>query len=174
MDAWTFFFGFRGRINRAKYWLALLSFVIADVALLLLGAAVGNGTAFHVFSYPVSLAIFVSSLAVGVRRVHDRDRSAWWLFLFYIAPGLFALPSLALIWAAMGSFGDARVLSLLVLRLCLVGAFALAIWGVVELGFLRSTTGYNRFGADPLAKTLRSLVEPAAQLGHLSQLRMPR
>jgi uncharacterized membrane protein YhaH (DUF805 family) len=162
MDAWTFFFGFRGRINRAKYWLALLIFFVANVVLFLLGWALGNGAAFHIVSDLVNLAIFASSLAVGVRRVHDRDRSAWWLFLFYIAPGLFALPALALIWAATGSFGDARVLSLLLLRLCLVGAFALAIWGVVELGFLRGTTGYNRFGADPLAKSLQSVAGAAA------------
>lgn len=166
MDAWTFFFDFRGRINRAKYWLALLIFLTADVVLFLLGWAFGNTAAFRIFSDLVNLAIFASSVAVGVKRVHDRDRSAWWLFLFYIAPGLFALPGLALIWAAMGSLGDARALSLLLLRLCLLGAFALAIWGVIELGFLRGTRGYNRFGADPLAKSLRSLAEAATQTGH--------
>jgi uncharacterized membrane protein YhaH (DUF805 family) len=165
MDAWTFLLGFRGRINRAKYWLALLIFFIADAVLFLLGWAFGDATAFHVISYLVNLAIFVSSLAVGVRRVHDRDRSAWWLFLFYIGPGLFALAALALKWFAVGSFGDARVLSLFLLRLCVFGGFALGIWGVVEMGFLCGTKGYNRFGADPLAKNSRSLVGAAAQIG---------
>lgn len=148
----AFFFSFRGRINRAKYWLAMLIFCIADAVLMLLGLVVAGTAAFHVFSYLVNLAIFISSLAVSVKRLHDRDRSAWWLFLFYIAPGLVALPAFFFMWAATGSFGDARTLSLFLLRLCVVGAFALAIWGLVEMGFLRGTTGYNRFGADPLAK----------------------
>jgi uncharacterized membrane protein YhaH (DUF805 family) len=147
----AFFFGFRGRINRAKYWLALFIFFVADVVLILLGLAFSRSAAFYVLSYLVNFAIFVSGLAVGVKRLHDRDRSAWWLFLFYIAPGLFAFPALAFMWAAAGSFGDARYLSLFLLRLCLLGAFALAIWGLVEMGFLRGTTGYNRFGPDPLA-----------------------
>jgi uncharacterized membrane protein YhaH (DUF805 family) len=152
----AFFFGFGGRINRARYWLALATFCVADVALMLFGLAVGRGATFHVISYPINLAIFASSLAVGLKRLHDRDRSAWWLFLFYIAPGLLALPALALLLLATGSFGDARDLSLFLLRLCLVGAFALAIWGQVEMGFLRGTTGYNRFGPDPLAKRPRA------------------
>jgi uncharacterized membrane protein YhaH (DUF805 family) len=164
MDAWTFFFDFRGRINRAKYWLALLVFFMIDVALSLVGLAVGNGVTLHIVSYGINLAIFVSSLALGVKRLHDRDRAGWWLFAFYIAPGLFAFPAMALMWAAAGSFGDARVLVLFLLRLCLLAAFAFAIWGVVEMGFRRGTAGYNRFGADPLAKRLRHLAGAAAQL----------
>jgi uncharacterized membrane protein YhaH (DUF805 family) len=164
MDAWTFFFDFRGRINRAKYWLALLIFFSIDVALSLIGLAVGKGLIFQIISYGVNLAIFVSTIAVAIKRLHDRDRSGGWLFLFYFAPGLFAFPALALIWAAAGSFGDARVLVLFLLRLCLLAAFALAIWGLVEMGFRRGTPGYNRFGADPLAKRPRHLVGAAAQL----------
>jgi uncharacterized membrane protein YhaH (DUF805 family) len=46
-------------------------------------------------------------------------------------------------------------------RLCLLGAFALGIWGLVEIGFLRGTAGYNRFGPDPLAKSQRPLIRAA-------------
>lgn len=161
MDAWTFFFGFRGRINRAKYWLALLIFCIVDVVLSLVGLAVGKDLAFQkdlpfqIVSSAVNFAIFVSTLAVGVKRLHDRDRSAWWLLLFYVGPFLVALSGWLLLWATAGSFGDARLVSLFMLRLCLMGGIALAIWGSVEIGFRRGTTGYNRFGADPLAKKPR-------------------
>ena len=152
MDAWTFFFGFRGRINRAKYWLALLILFMADVMLSLLGLAIGKGTPFQIISYAVNLAIFASTLALGIKRLHDRDRSAWWLLLFYVGPFLVALSGWLLLWATAGSFGDLRVVSLFMLRLCLLGGIALAIWGSVEIGFRRGTAGYNRFGADPLAK----------------------
>jgi uncharacterized membrane protein YhaH (DUF805 family) len=160
----AFFFGFRGRINRAKFWLAMLIFFVADLVLMLLGLALGKGAAFHLFSYPVNLAIFVSSLAIGVKRLHDRDRSAWWLFPFYVGPGLFAFPALAFMWVAAGSFGELRYLSLFLIRLCLVAAFALAIWGLVEIGFLRGTTGYNRFGPDPLAKRPQTSIAAAPAL----------
>jgi uncharacterized membrane protein YhaH (DUF805 family) len=119
--------------------------------------------AFQVVSYGVNLAIFVSTIAVGVKRLHDRDRSAWWLLLFYMGPALVALAGGALLWSAFGSFGDARDVALFLLRLCLLGGFALGIWGLVEIGFRRGTKGYNRFGADPLAKKPRRLVGAAAQ-----------
>jgi uncharacterized membrane protein YhaH (DUF805 family) len=33
-----------------------------------------------------------------------------------------------------------------------LGAFAISIWALVELGFLRGTRGPNRFGSDPLSR----------------------
>ena len=39
MDWWSFFFSFRGRINRAKYWLALLIFTIVGMVQGLVGFA---------------------------------------------------------------------------------------------------------------------------------------
>lgn len=165
MDAWTLFFGFRGRINRAKYWLALLILFTADVVLSLLGFAFGKGITLQIVSYAVNFAIFVSTIALGIKRLHDRDRSAWWLLLFYIGPFLVGITGWLLLWATAGSFGDVRVVSLFMLRLCLMGGIALAIWGQVEIGFRRGTTGYNRFGADPLAKRPRPLVGAAARIG---------
>ena len=32
----------------------------------------------------VSLALFVPSFCVGVRRLHDIDRSGWWLLIIFI------------------------------------------------------------------------------------------
>jgi uncharacterized membrane protein YhaH (DUF805 family) len=153
MDAWRLFFGFRGRINRAKYWLALLILFTGDAALTLLGRAAGGGTTFQVVSHAVNLAIFVSTLALGIKRLHDRDRAAWWLLLFYIGPFLVGLAGWLFLWTTAGSFGDTRVVSLFLLRLSLLAGIALAIWGQVEIGFRRGTAGYNRFGADPLAKS---------------------
>ena len=153
MNAWTLFFGFRGRINRAKYWLALLILFAADAVLSALGYMTGKGMAFQIISYAVNLATFVSTLALGIKRLHDRDRAAWWLLLFYIGPFLVGLAGWALLWATTGSFVDVRVVSLFLLRLCLLGGIALGIWGLIEIGFRRGTAGYNRFGADPLAKS---------------------
>jgi uncharacterized membrane protein YhaH (DUF805 family) len=148
----AFLFGFHGRINRAKYWLAMLIYFIVGLVLMLAGLALGKSTTFRVICDLVNLAIFVSSLAVTVKRLHDRDRSAWWLLLFYTGVALAIVAGGALMWAGMGAFGDARVVSLFLVRLCLLGGIALGVWSLVEIGFRRGTTGYNRFGPDPLAK----------------------
>ena len=36
----------------------------------------------------VNLVVFISGFAVGVKRLHDRDKSGWYLLLFYIVPGV--------------------------------------------------------------------------------------
>jgi len=94
----------------------------------------------------VNLAIFVASFAIAIKRLHDRNRSAWWLLLFYMGPVLFIATGVAIMWPTAGGAS-------FLLGLCLIGGFALAIWGSVEIGFLRGTTGYNRFGPDPLARS---------------------
>jgi uncharacterized membrane protein YhaH (DUF805 family) len=35
----------------------------------------------------------------------------------------------------------------------LLASFALSIWGLIEMGFLRGTAGPNRYGPDPLQRT---------------------
>ena len=165
MDTWTFFFDFRGRINRSRYWLALLIFLIVDVALSLIGLAVDKGLAFQVVSYGLNAAMFLSTIALSIKRLHDRDRSAWWLLSFYIVPALIVAVGGFLLWNAAGSFGDVKDVSLLLLRVCVLGGVTFCFWGLAEIGFRRGTTGYNRFGPDPLARRSRTWVRPAAQLG---------
>ena len=82
---------------------------------------------------------WISALAIGIKRLHDRDRSGWWIVVFYFGPAVLA--------AAQNSSDG--VLAWLVLGL---GAFAVSIWSLVELGFLRGTSGPNRFGPDPLKR----------------------
>jgi uncharacterized membrane protein YhaH (DUF805 family) len=79
---WAFFFSFRGRINRAKYWLALLIFTIVGAVQGLGGLAFGDAVILQIFNYLIDIAVLVASIAVAVKRLHDRDRSAWWLVLF--------------------------------------------------------------------------------------------
>ena len=145
MDWWSFFFSFRGRINRAKYWLALLIFTIVGMVQGLVGFALGNAVLFQIFNFLIDLAVLVASIALGIKRLHDRDRSAWWLLLFYMRPVVFAGAGGAIMWAGASSVGMTEDWSLFP-RLCLIGGFALGIWGLVEIGFLRGSAGYNRFG----------------------------
>src|ERR1700731_1582922 len=100
MDWRSLLFSFRGRINRAKYWLPVLVFLIVDIPLGLVGWVLSNGEAFQILSSVVNLGVFISGIAVCIKRLHDRDRSGWWLMLFYFGPLVFVFISGFLFWAA--------------------------------------------------------------------------
>lgn len=148
----AFLVGFRGRINRAKYWLFLLLSVIAVTAAITLtaalwiqgiaGAAVGWSVLALVLAGIIYLGVTVAGIAVGIKRLHDRDKSGWWLLVFYLAPSLLSGSAR---W--LGSDGVGIVLSL-----C---AYAISIWAFVELGCLRGTVGPNKYGPDPVPRTLQ-------------------
>ena len=86
MNLFTLLFSFRGRINRAKYWLAVLIYVIYLSVLwsIAFWQALEGGAfvALALFALP----IWVSGFAVGIKRLHDRDKSGWWVLLFYFGP----------------------------------------------------------------------------------------
>jgi uncharacterized membrane protein YhaH (DUF805 family) len=72
---------FRGRARRAEFWMfALVSWLIM-IPLAIIGAILHgeNGAITLVDLY--SLAVFLPSLALIVRRLHDVGRSGWWLFI---------------------------------------------------------------------------------------------
>jgi len=154
MNWQSLLFSFRGRINRAKFWLACLIFFGVGIVLGLIGLVAGNSTAFEGLSALVNLAMFVSGLAVAAKRLHDRDKSAWWLVLFYFSPAVFIVIGGGIMWGAAGAVGMTADVALLLLKLCILGGIAIGIWGFVEIGCLRGTAGYNRFGADPLPRRL--------------------
>ncbi len=140
MDIANLFFSFQGRINRAKFWLvSLIWLAVWLVVWFLIVAAVfatGRWGLAALVGIVIMIAAIVSGIAVGIRRLHDRDKSGWWLLLFYLAPAI-----LQQVGAHAGAGG--LVLSL--------AGFAISIWMIVELGCLRGTVGANQYGPDPLA-----------------------
>jgi uncharacterized membrane protein YhaH (DUF805 family) len=146
-DLLEFLFGASGRINRAKYWRSLLILGVAGmfVGVILLTAA---GIAAPLFIFMVVI-IFIPwlmwGIAIHTERLHDRDRSAWWLVVFYGLPAV--LGGLAeVVWFA----GLAGPMTRSILGVLSWVGFALTIWGFVEIGCLRGTAGPNRYGANPL------------------------
>ena len=85
-------FSFKGRINRAKYWLTGLIYFVALFAYYILFSLFFSFPAdllgiILIFSVPM-IPIIVSSVAVAIKRLHDRDKSGWWLLVFYLLPGV--------------------------------------------------------------------------------------
>jgi uncharacterized membrane protein YhaH (DUF805 family) len=84
---------FRGRARRAEYWwFALFTALVSLVAGIIdavLGTTTQSGLGF--IGTVASLAILLPSLAVTVRRLHDTDRSGWWVLAFLIPIAGFVL-----------------------------------------------------------------------------------
>jgi len=132
-------FSFEGRLRRRDYWISSIVLWIAVFAASacifgVFGAFHGNAWAVSpessralLSSGIISVLLFLAimlialwpSLAIGVKRCHDRDKSGWWLALWF---ALMMIPFLGILaWA----------------------------WQVIELGFVDGTQGSNRFGPSP-------------------------
>lgn len=84
---------FEGRSGRAAYWWWVLFTVIVSVVAGIIDRAIGSSvvttpeaagmtsTGIGVITSIASLLLFLPSLAVAVRRLHDTDRSGWWVLL---------------------------------------------------------------------------------------------
>ncbi len=76
---------FSGRAPRSEYWfwtlfVILLSFAASILDATLLGMAGNNGP----IQGLTSLAVLLPSIAMAVRRLHDRDLSGWWYLLILL------------------------------------------------------------------------------------------
>ncbi|MFM4966543.1 DUF805 domain-containing protein [Aeromonas veronii] len=70
---------FSGRARRTEYWMFVLCNVIVMLLLGMVDKLIGGDN--EMISSIYSLAVLLPSLAVAARRLHDTDRSAWWLLL---------------------------------------------------------------------------------------------
>ena len=77
---------FSGRARRKEYWLFVLAFTVLN----LLAVAIDTAGSFDqssdpgLFSSIVILGLLIPSLAVTVRRLHDTNRSGWWVLIIFI------------------------------------------------------------------------------------------
>lgn len=77
---------FSGRARRSEYWYFFLFFMIVSFVAGFIDGLLGMTTfaGFGILSIVVLLALLLPSLAVAVRRLHDTDRTGWWLLLGFI------------------------------------------------------------------------------------------
>ena len=144
-------FSFEGRIGRGTYWLAILALIVAGLVLTVAPFLLDSEDAAVLMLALTSQFIWLLSLwpllAVGSKRLHDRNKNGWWLLVFWLLP--FALFvggfSIALLDnPRTGRSGDFSTDLILVLA-----SLPPALWGIVELGILPGTKGPNLYGADP-------------------------
>ena len=165
---WTWYlFSFKGRINRAKLWLALLVIIcwmiFLGMLVVIAGSLFGGAKSFSFGVDDIFLILdpatyrslsksdllpFLAKVigaplfgwvyfATSIKRLHDRDKSGWWMLPFFVIPGFY------------NDFADRVDLSHAALPLGLA-AFVLCIWGFVEMYCLKGSRKTNRFGPNPL------------------------
>jgi len=111
--------GFDGRAPRVQMWWVLLFNIIVFIVAMMIDSALGlgfklTGPEGHVITLPygpvygiVALAFFLPSLALSFRRLHDRNKSAWWLF-FLLVPIIGWIVIFVWTYCLRGTAGDNR------------------------------------------------------------------
>jgi uncharacterized membrane protein YhaH (DUF805 family) len=142
MGAFNLLFTTTGRLRRSHFWLAHIGLGVGWIMIAVAYAAsVGErarSSSFDLESLatpPLGLSVLIlllsyMSFCISAKRLHDLDKSAWWMLL-YEGPAI-------LLWIASMTGGrPSGILSF--------AAFIFGLWFLVELGFFRGTDGPNRF-----------------------------
>ncbi len=176
------FFSFFGRIGRQTFWLAIVALIVLLVlavaaVVFLVGMPVLTPNVPPDLGHPyfkavglLSLFSIWPSLAIYVKRLHDRDMRGWWIIL----PNILMLAPFGVMLAlnpqmmtmiteggvpAGGGFGgpgglpNGGAIMMGVVGISYLIAMIILLWLFIVTGFLRGTNGPNRFGADPLGGT---------------------
>ena len=138
---------FSGRASRAEYWWFTLALVVAYIVVSIVESIIGIDKTVGPYGYLsvlLMLGTLVPSIAVGIRRLHDTNRSGWWLLVALVPYLVFAVAAGAAL--ASGSMMALAGAGMLLGLLALAGGITLLVFMV-----LPGTKGDNRYGADPYA-----------------------
>lgn len=78
---------FDGRSQRSEYWFFALFYILFAIAATLIDVGIGSydpQSGFGLVSAILAIGLFIPSLSVSVRRLHDTDRSGWWILICLI------------------------------------------------------------------------------------------
>ena len=134
------YFKFKGRSTRSEYWWWVLFIVLAGIPLTLIDRGLSpydydnqNGVLSGLFE----LATLIPSLSLGVRRLHDINKSGWWLLMWLSS--LLIIPIILLV--VMGIW--LWFILLLIIPMT-VPMIILLVWAAK-----RGETNTNKYGPDP-------------------------
>jgi uncharacterized membrane protein YhaH (DUF805 family) len=113
-------FDFTGRSRRREFWLFVLVNLVVTAVLTALDTLLGLGGVTtltgpgYAFTYLApgllgsiyNVVVLIPNIAVSIRRLHDTDRSGWWLFIALLP--LIGAIVLIVFWAMEGTRGANR------------------------------------------------------------------
>jgi uncharacterized membrane protein YhaH (DUF805 family) len=89
-------FGFQGRTNRAKFWLVAIALLVIEAIVLgIIGgsaamsddpqqAVASLGPVAGIVLVILGLAVTWITIAVGIKRFHDRNKSGVWILIIFV------------------------------------------------------------------------------------------
>ena len=82
LGTWKKYFIYETRASRFEYWL----FYLTNLAIYLVLAIAGGNVAFskNIFLTAFAVASFIPELTAAIRRLHDSNRSGWWILISVI------------------------------------------------------------------------------------------
>lgn len=95
----------------------------------------------EILSSIYALAVFIPSLAISVRRLHDIGKSGWFLLVIFFLPFVVAIIG-ALLMAVSESIG---------LIVLFIGIILMLYFSFYYLIFTKGKVGDNIYGSDPKA-----------------------
>lgn len=95
---------FSGRASRSEYWYWTLFAVIVAIVAGILDGAMFPYQETGPFGAITALILLLPGIAVGIRRLHDIDRTGWWFLLALTMIGVILL----LVWACFKGTGGAN------------------------------------------------------------------
>lgn len=168
---WKKYVVFKGRASRSEFWWWTLASLVIQVALSLIIDASDNHLSF--LSTLWGLAIFIPGIALAIRRLHDINKSGWWLAGIYgsvfLGIILMFIGGGAAIFGGLGGWGTTSdngyyaAAAAGSLGIILIGALIAAAAGIVYIVFmaLPSKPEGARFDDDFAASAPYAPVSPA-------------
>lgn len=136
----------RGRMSRPAYVRLILRAMLIATTLFCLTIWIA-GTGFRQVAFAIvacAALLWLATLAQTIRRLHDRDRTGWWL-----------AANLALYAGSFAPVEGAAESHPVPVALYALVTVVFFVWFVVETVGLRGTPGANRYGPEPGGATIR-------------------
>lgn len=137
---------FSGRAPRAEFWWYVLAVIVVSLVATILESLLGIGNmlgAYGPLTGIVALGLLIPNISVSVRRLHDTNRSGWWLLLavpYLVAVGFIMRGMLT---GDPSAFATGGLLSLLGFACFLV---------LVVFWVMAGSAGSNKYGPDPYGR----------------------
>ena len=131
-------FGFKGRLRRRDYWVLSLALAVVAIAII---APLFLVLRLDIQDKHVELLALIflwPSVALLVKRIHDRDKTGWMAANYWVP----SLLSTGLTFVPEFGLGGLKVI--LDIITTVVG-----VWFLIEFGFLDGTKGRNAYGPSP-------------------------
>jgi uncharacterized membrane protein YhaH (DUF805 family) len=144
LEVWKKYAVFTGRAQRAEFWYFTLFNIIIGFVLGFLDGALGlydSQREIGILSGIYSLAVFIPSLAVSVRRLHDIGKSGWWLLFFMIL--MIFIPFLTGVMAAWLQINAFNFIGIIISEIIVI-YLLLIVWFATD-----SQPGENKYGKNP-------------------------